>query len=325
MKAQIVFMGTPEFSVASLAALCDAGYDIRGVVTNEDQPGKRGEKLVPSPVKIFSQRHKIPIFQPQSPKSDTFYQQMKKCNPDCIIVSAYGHILPRQVISIPSRGTINIHASLLPGLRGPSPIQYAILQKKKYTGITIMRMDEHMDTGDIIAQKKVRLSPRETASTLHDKLAKKGATYLIEILPKWFQGVITPLHQKHSLATYTTLIKKEDGQINWKKRVSDIDAHIRAYTPWPGAFTFLQTSKIYKSKKHSECKRLRILRAHVSKTASQSFSGIPGTLFQQGYTAAVNGKDGIIILERVQLEGKKPISGIDFVKGYHHLFGEQFE
>lgn len=283
---RIVFFGTPELSLPTLATLIEH-YTVVGVVTQPDKPVGRKQVLTPPPVKLLAQQYGIPVFQPTSLRQTKesgriFFEAFKALDAEIAIVIAYGKIIPKEMLDLPTYGFINIHVSLLPLLRGASPIQSAILQGLPTTGVTIMRMDEGMDTGPVLSQREVTIDRQETSVTLHDKLKTVGAKLLVETLAKYLTGELQPQQQDDAQATYCKLIEKTDGEIDWATSAVDIDRKIRAFTPWPGAYTFCNT------------KRVKILQAHLSETAPQT-----------------------LIIDQVQPEGKKPMSYADFLRGNH--------
>jgi len=301
-KYKIIFMGTPQFAVPGLRALHETGYDISLVVTQPDRPKGRGRKVTPSPVKAAAMDLGIQVVQPVSIKTAEFSDQIEAHQPDFQIVIAYGKILPENVLAIPRFGTINIHASLLPNLRGPAPIQWAIINGAKQTGITSMLMDKGMDTGDILLTAPEPVQPEDTAGSLHDRLAVKGAEVLIATLEKFADRTIHPTPQDHSLATYAPLLSKDDGLINWNKSARALERFIRGVTPWPGAYTFLGDTrlKIFKS-------------VPIAAAATEP----PGTV-QQGFPdelRVATGEGMLSILEIQGASGKRmPIK--DFLKGH---------
>lgn len=280
---RVVFFGTPEFSIPSLQALLDdARFAVVGVVTQPDKPVGRKQILTASPVKQLALEHNIPVFQPttvrqKKEEGQQFLGTFTDLQPDIAVVIAYGKIIPQVVLDVPTHGCINIHGSILPLLRGASPIQYTILEGHEEAGVTIMQMDAGMDTGDMLHIERIPVAERETSATLHDKLKVLGANVLCDVLVSYINGEITPQKQNDDEATYCSLIKKEDGLIDWSRTPEEIDRQIRAYTPWPGCYTILNDL------------RIKILEAHV--------------------------QDGALNITRVQPAGKKPMSYEDFKKG----------
>lgn len=237
-------MGTPDFAVPSLKALHNSGHEIALVVTQPDRPKGRGKKVLFAPVKETALELGYDIIQPLSLKTSDFYKKTKALSPDLFVVIAFGHILPEKVLSIPGKGAINMHASLLPKYRGPAPIQRAIINMEKETGVTAMLMDKGLDTGDILLSAKTKISSKETSSSLHDRLSLIAADLLIKALSGICTESIKPVLQDNSLATYAPMLKKKDGLIDWSKSAGEIEAFIRGMTPWPGAFTFIGKKRI---------------------------------------------------------------------------------
>jgi methionyl-tRNA formyltransferase len=236
---RIVFMGTPEFAVPSLEALLKSGDEVVGVVTQPDRPRGRGQALTPSPVKRVAQRSNIPILQPTKMKDPDFLAALSAWKPDLIVVTAFGRILPHVILSLPPKGCINVHGSLLPKYRGAGPIQWAIINGETETGITTMLMDEGMDTGAMLMKETITIAPNDTAGSLSLKLAEVGGRLLVETLTRLKAGRLVPQIQDHAHATLAPLLKKEDGVIDWTLSATAIANRIRGLTPWPGAYTFL--------------------------------------------------------------------------------------
>ena len=243
-------MGTPEFAVPSLQALHESRHEVVLVVTQPDRPRGRGRKIMPSPVKESTIRYGYDLSQPDSVKSDAFHDVIAGFRPDLLVVVAFGRVLPGHLLDFPPFKAINVHASLLPKYRGPAPIQWAIINGEKETGVTTMLMDKGLDTGNILLQQAIPISPEDTAMTLHDKLATEGACLLLETLEKLTTGTLTPTAQDPAKASYVPMLKKKDGHINWEQPAENIANFIRGINPWPGAFTFCGDTrlKIYKSK-----------------------------------------------------------------------------
>jgi methionyl-tRNA formyltransferase len=241
---KIIFMGTPDFSVPSLKTIFSEEYELIGVVTQPDRPRGRGKRLLPSPVKKWALEKGINIYQPLRARDEEFITQIEDLAPDLIVTAAYGQILPKKILDIPPLGCINVHASLLPKYRGASPIQQAILDGETKTGITIMYMDEGMDTGDIILQKETPIHPDENSGDLHDRLADLGAKALRESLKLFTVEKPVGIPQAHEDATYCQKIDKAMGRINWGMNIDRIRNHIRALTPWPGAYTYIGSMRL---------------------------------------------------------------------------------
>ena len=230
-------MGTPEFAVSSLQALIQAGEEVIAVVTQPDKPKGRGKRLASPPVKELALRYNIPVLQPVKIRDEGFISIMKDLHPDIIVVIAYGKILPKAVLDIPPKGCINVHASLLPKYRGAAPINWAIINGEKETGVTTMLMDEGMDTGDILLTERISIKPEDTTADIHDRLKHVGATLLVETIKGVQSRTLRPIPQAHAQATYAPMLKKEDGRIDWGMGPQEIINLIRGLNPWPGAYT----------------------------------------------------------------------------------------
>jgi methionyl-tRNA formyltransferase len=235
---RIVFMGTPDFAVPSLEALLKSDDQVVGVVTQPDRPKGRGQSLTSSLIKLIAEREKLPLLQPTKMKDPGFLDALRAWKPDLITVAAFGRILPPVILNLPPKGCINVHGSLLPKYRGAGPIQWAIINGETETGITTMLMDEGMDTGAMLLQKRLTITPEDTAGTLSPRLAELGGRLLIETLAQLRAGTLVSHQQDHSQATLAPLLKKEDGVIDWTKSATEIANRIRGLSPWPGAYTF---------------------------------------------------------------------------------------
>ena len=298
---KIVFMGTPDFAVASLRALHDSGQEVLAVVTQPDRPKGRGRKLTPPPVKKTAKRYGYPVLQPETVNTDSFHRHMAELAPDLFIVVAFGQILPQRLLDIPGTGAINVHASLLPRYRGAAPIQWAIINGDRETGVTTMMMDKGMDTGDMLLVEKTAIGPDETAAELHDRLSVMGARTLIRTLEKLHNGSLERVPQDHRKATYAPMLKKKDGEIDWSQPAERIECLIRGVTPWPGAYTF------------SDDMRLKIFKACV---LEREISVPPGTILEcfPGELRVATGKWAIAIQE-IQGESGKRLPIDDFLCG----------
>ncbi len=235
---RIIFMGTPEFAVPSLETLLKSDDQVVGVVTQPDRPKGRGQTLTPSPIKLIAQREKLPLLQPIKMKDPAFLDALAAWKPDLITVAAFGRILPPVILNFPPRGCINVHGSLLPKYRGAGPIQWAIINGEAETGITTMLMDEGMDTGAMLLQDRIAITPEDTAGTLSPRLAELGGQLLIKTLKQLKAGTLVPRQQDHSQATLAPLLKKENGVIDWTLSATAIANRVRGLSPWPGAYTF---------------------------------------------------------------------------------------
>ncbi|RME49212.1 MAG: methionyl-tRNA formyltransferase [Chloroflexi bacterium] len=309
MGIRVVFMGTPAFAVPSLQQLIeDETFDVVAVVTQPDRPAGRGRALLPSPVKRVALTHDIPIFQPEHLRNNPkMLQILRDLAPDVVVVAAYGLILPASVLEVPPHGCVNVHASLLPRYRGAAPVAAAILNGDEETGITIMLMDEQMDHGPILAQRSLAIKPDDTRETLSERLAKLGAALLVETLPQWVSGHIEPQPQDHSAATYARMLKKEDGKIDWTRPAAYIARMTRAYDPWPGAYTYL------------DGRLLKLLRARAIDFDVCNVQ--PGEVIETDQGLAVAAGDGAVLLERVQLAGKRAMDIDEFARGQRNLVG----
>jgi methionyl-tRNA formyltransferase len=301
-KFKIIFMGTPKFAVPTLKALHRNEQDIVLVVTQPDRPKGRGRTLAPPPVKEVATSLGYEVVQQASIRTAEFAENITKLKPDIFVVVAFGHIIPKNILSIPNLATINIHASLLPKYRGPAPIQWAIINREKETGITTMLLDEGMDTGDILLSSKVEITPDDTAGTLHDRLAVLGADLLMRTLKSFEANNVNPIPQDHSQASYAPLLKKKDGHMDWNMPAERLDAFIRGMTPWPGAFTFhgQKRLKIFKA---------RPLKKDVDKPPGSVVIGFPDEL-------CVATSNGILSIMEIQEASGKRLFIKEFLRGY---------
>lgn len=244
---KVVFMGTPDFSVPVLQTLIKDGYEVVAVVTQPDRPKGRKRVMTPPPVKVEAQKHGIPVLQPEKIRLEEAYSEVLAYNPDLIVTAAFGQILPTPILEAPKYGCINVHASLLPELRGGAPIHYSILQGKPKTGVTIMYMVEKLDAGDILTKVEVPIEEKDHVGTLHDKLSEAGAKLLSETIPALVSGNLTPIKQNEDEATFAFNIKREQEKIDWTRSGEEIYNHIRGLHPWPVAYTTLdgQVMKVW--------------------------------------------------------------------------------
>jgi len=298
MKNNIVFMGSPYFAATVLKAVSEV-YQINGIVTQPDKPAGRGKILTPPPVKELARDLQIPMIQPRKLKDEGVFEQLSAWKPDLIIVAAFGQILRSNILNLPPLGCINVHASYLPRWRGAAPIQAAILAGDETTGVSIMRMDEGIDTGDILNQKVVKIIPSDTTESLSVRLANEGAKLLLQTLPDYIIGNTVPQKQDDTQATYAGMIRKEDGVIDLALSALEIERKVRAYNPWPIA------------RLHHRDQEIQVYRARVE----ESVYALPGREdIIRKYPAIGTGR-GWLILEEVQLPGKKRISGKDYLNG----------
>lgn len=307
----LIFFGTPEFALPALEALHNSRHRISLVVTQPDRPKGRGRKKTSPPVKIAAEEMGYPILQPDTIKTDDFLDKIQSTAPDFLIVVAFGQLLAKKLLRIPRIDTLNIHPSLLPAYRGPAPIQWAIINGETETGVTIMSLDTGMDTGDILVAEKAPIKSDDTAATLHDRLAQAGAVLLRNALEKFSDNTIRRIPQDHARASSAPLLTKNDGRIDWQQTTAQIDARIRGVTPWPGAFTLFQGS------------RLKIFKVKPAQTQS---AAIPGTVIS-GFSdelRVATGDGALSILEIQGASGKRmPIQ--DFLRGARISPGAAFE
>ncbi|MCT1576329.1 methionyl-tRNA formyltransferase [Oceanobacillus kimchii] len=298
---RIVFMGTPDFAVPVLQKLLELNYDIVLVVTQPDRPKGRKKVITPPPVKEEAIKHNLEVFQPEKLRDD--FKMIIDLKPDLIVTAAYGQILPREILESPSYGCINVHASLLPELRGGAPIHYAIMQGKDVTGVTIMYMVEKLDAGDILTQVEVPIEQDDHVGTMHDKLSQAGANLLIETLPSLFNNEITPRKQDESLVTFASNIKREEERIDWSKSAKEIVNHIRGLHPWPVAFTTYegQVMKIWWGEETSPLNKSGNIGEIIEKDSN-------------GFYVQCGNKS-IVKISEIQPAGKKRMLVEDYLKG----------
>lgn len=312
MTLRIVFMGSPAFAVPSLEGLLAAGHDVTLVLAQPDRPAGRGRQPTPPPVAAFARERGLPLFQPSSLKPPEAFARVQEAAPDVIVVAAYGLILRREVLDLPRLGCVNVHASLLPRHRGAAPISAAILAGDAETGICIMQMEVGLDTGPVFARRSTPVGPQDDTPTLTERLALIGRDLLVETLPRLAAGKLTPEPQDDALATYAPKIQREDARLDWSLPAVELERRVRAYRGWPDAFTTWQG------------KGLKVLAAHVGAHA-ETGEPSPGRVVLaseggQQRPAMVTG-DGLLVLDTVMLEGKRPADGADFVRGYRAFVG----
>src|SRR5712692_5757747 len=319
---RLIFMGTPQFAVPALEALIQGaapgrilpeGYELVAVITRQDKPVGRGQEIVYSPVKQAALAHDIPVWQPGSLKRPENIEALAAYQADLFIVAAFGQILPQAVLDLPRYGTLNIHASLLPKYRGVSPISEAILQGDSEAGVTIMLIDAGVDTGPMLLKRSIPISEDETTGSLTSKLAELGAQTLLEALPLWITGKITPEPQDELRASHTHMLRKADGEISWELPAAVLARKVRAYTPWPAAYS------------HWRGKRLKIISAYaLARESTEPVApGMIGVREEGGHkTLAIVTGAGLLVVKQLQLEGKKAMSTEEFLRGYPHIVGE---
>lgn len=300
-------MGTPDFAVPVLSRLIDERHDIAAVYSQPDRPSGRGRKLVPTPTKRYAEERGFEVRQPKSLRSKTECEALASLCPEVVVVAAYGLILPPDALEIPPLGCLNIHPSLLPRYRGPSPVVTAILNDDAETGVTIMKLDEGMDSGPILVQERVSIDQKETTPELTRRLFNLGADILVDTLPRWSSGEVQTSPQDESRATFTTHVKKEDGEIDWTDDAERIVRMVRAHDPWPGTFT------------NWNGKLLKILGA----TSMAGDAGLGKVVGLDGGGVGIGTGDGLLAVSRLQNEGRRPSDARDFVRGYPDFVGAE--
>lgn len=303
MKERIVYMGTPDFAVPPLAAMVEAGLNVVAVVTQPDKPKGRGKTMMPTPVKEEALKHEIPVYQPEKVRAQEFIDVLEGLKPDVIVVAAFGQIIPKSILDMPKFGCINIHASLLPKYRGAAPIQQAVIDGEKESGVTIMKMGTGLDTGDMISKIIVPITKEETGGSLFDKLAVAGAELLIKTLPSIFDGSAAyEVQPEESPTPYAGMITKEMGRLDFSKSAVELERLVRGMNPWPSAYTYLNGKN---------------LKVWSSEVLEGTEAAAPGTVLKtdkKGIYVAC-GED-VLILKEVQLEGKKRMDADAFLRGY---------
>jgi len=304
---KIIFMGTPDFAAASLEALIASRHEIQAVVTQPDKPKGRKGELTPSPVKVIAKREGIKVYQPLKVRDEEFVKTLRAYNPDVMVVVAFGQIIPLSILKMPKYGCVNIHGSLLPKYRGAAPIQWAVLDGEKETGITTILMDEGIDTGDILLKKTIKIDADETSGSLFDKLMALGAKTILETLDELEKGSLTPTKQGESPTAYAKMLTKAMGLIDFTKPAKELDCFVRGMDPWPSAYTLLAG------------KTLKLWKVRAVEGGGKAGSVID--IDKESFTIAC-GEGAIEVLE-VQLEGKKRMSAGDFLKGSTLNIGQE--
>jgi methionyl-tRNA formyltransferase len=298
-ELRTVFMGTPDFALQTLQGLIDAGCKMVGVYTQPDRPKGRGKQLAAPPVKELAQKYDIPVYQPLKLRQPEAVAELEALAPDLIVVVAYGQILPKSVLEIPAHGCINVHASLLPKYRGAAPINKAIIDGETETGITTMYMDVGLDTGDMLVKKTLAIGPEETAGELHDRLASLGRETMEETLRRLCAGTLQREVQDDEQSTYASMMKKEDGRIDWNRSAQEIHNHVRGLDPWPGAYTTI----------NGELLKL----AETSPEAAEGLAGSVIAADKNGVCVACG--SGSLRIQQLQLAGRKRLAAADFLRG----------
>ena len=284
---RVVFMGTPDFAVPSLNALCEAGYDVVGVFTQPDRPAGRGNKLKACPVKQCAIERGLPVYQFEKIRVPEGVAQLKALEPDVVITAAFGQILTQELLDIPKHGTVNVHASLLPRHRGSAPINWAILQGEQEAGVTLMLTNIGIDTGDMLAKRSVTIGELETAGELTERLSLLGGELLATALPDYLAGKLAPVKQDESASSYEPMLKKEMGNIDWTKPAREISCQVRGLNPWPGAFTEMDAG---------------VLKVHLAKPVATDSDAAPGTVIASGPKAGLMVKCGGGALDILELQ-----------------------
>lgn len=301
---KVVFMGTPDFSVETLTALISAGHEIVGVVTQPDKPKGRGKAMQATPVKEAALAHNLPVYQPVKVRDEEFVQTLRSLDPDVIVVVAFGQIITKEILELPRYGCINVHASLLPDYRGAAPIQWVVINGEKKSGVTIMRMDEGLDTGDMIAKTVVELDAQETGGSLFEKLSTAGAKLLVDTLVSLRSGTaIYEKQPKESPTPYAAMIRKQMGLVDFTKGADEIERLIRGLNPWPSAYT------------HLNGKTLKLWQAFVANEQSGMPAGSVVRMDKQGIWVQTG--DNLLCITDLQMEGKKRMEAEAFLRGYN--------
>ncbi len=306
---KIVFMGTPDFAVPSLEMLVNEGYEVVAAVTQPDKPKGRGNKLTAPPVKEFALLHGINVLQPEKIKTPEFIEQIRALNPDLLITAAYGKILSKDLLEVPTKGCINVHGSLLPAYRGAAPINWAVINGEKKTGITTMFTDVGLDTGDMLLKKELEINPDMTVGELHDKMAVLGAEVLKETLIELKKGTLKRIPQQDSESTYAPMMNKELGLIDWNKTAQQVHNLVRGTDPWPGAYTFLNGN------------RMRVWK--TSLTNEKSDSHYIGQIIEVSDDGIlVKCSDEYILIREIQFDSSKRMNVRDYIRGHQIDAGE---
>ncbi|GEJ55801.1 methionyl-tRNA formyltransferase [Anaeromyxobacter diazotrophicus] len=298
---KIAFLGTPEFAVAPLDGVARAGHEVVCVVAQPDRPAGRGQELREPATKVWARAHGIPVLQPEKVRDGRLARELAALRPDVLVVVAYGRILGEDLLTLAPLGAVNVHASLLPRWRGAAPIQWALAEGDRETGVTVMRMDVGLDTGDILLQRALTVAPGETSAALHDRLSALGAAALVEALPLLAEGRLVPVRQDGARATHARILEKEDGRLDFALPAARLAQRVRAFTPWPGAFTSLGG---------------KLLKVHAARPLPEGAGLAPGEARAAAGGIAVGcGEGSALLLEEVQLEGKRRAAAAEFVKG----------
>ena len=301
---KVIFMGTPDFSVGTLEALIEAGHEVALVVTQPDKPKGRGGKMQYTPVKEVAVAHNIPVYQPKRIREPECIEELRKYNADIMVVIAFGQILPKEILEMTPYGCVNVHASLLPSYRGAAPIQWAVINGEKVSGVTTMQMNEGLDTGDMLLKVEIPLDEKETGGSLHDKLAEAGARLCVETLDALKAGTVTPEKQGDSPTAYAKMLDKHMGKIDWKMSAKEIERLIRGLNPWPSAYT----------RWNEHDKGMKIWEAEVAEGQTDKAAGTVVEVAKDGFFVQTG--DGLLKITALQIPGKKRMDAAAFLRGY---------
>lgn len=301
---KVIFMGTPDFSVGTLEALIETGHEVALVVTQPDKPKGRGGKMQYTPVKEVAVAHNIPVYQPKRIREPECIEELRKYNADIMVVIAFGQILPKEILEMTPYGCVNVHASLLPSYRGAAPIQWAVINGEKVSGVTTMQMNEGLDTGDMLLKVEIPLDEKETGGSLHDKLAEAGARLCVETLDALKAGTITPEKQGDSPTAYAKMLDKHMGKIDWKMSAKEIERLIRGLNPWPSAYT----------RWNENDKGMKIWEAEVAEGQTDKAAGTVVEVAKDGFFVQTG--DGLLKITALQIPGKKRMDAAAFLRGY---------
>lgn len=301
---KVIFMGTPDFSVGTLEALIEAGHEVALVVTQPDKPKGRGGKMQYTPVKEVAVAHNIPVYQPKRIREPECIEELRKYNADIMVVIAFGQILPKEILEMTPYGCVNVHASLLPSYRGAAPIQWAVINGEKVSGVTTMQMNEGLDTGDMLLKVEIPLDEKETGGSLHDKLAEAGARLCVETLDALKAGTVTPEKQGDSPTAYAKMLDKHMGKIDWKMSAKEIERLIRGLNPWPSAYT----------RWNENDKGMKIWEAGVAEGQTDKAAGTVVEVAKDGFFVQTG--DGLLKITALQIPGKKRMDAAAFLRGY---------
>lgn len=301
---KVIFMGTPDFSVGTLEALIEVGHEVALVVTQPDKPKGRGGKMQYTPVKEVAVAHNIPVYQPKRIREPECIEELRKYNADIMVVIAFGQILPKEILEMTPYGCVNVHASLLPSYRGAAPIQWAVINGEKVSGVTTMQMNEGLDTGDMLLKVEIPLDEKETGGSLHDKLAEAGARLCVETLDALKAGTVTPEKQGDSPTAYAKMLDKHMGKIDWKMSAKEIERLIRGLNPWPSAYT----------RWNENDKGMKIWEAEVAEGQTDKAAGTVVEVAKDGFFVQTG--DGLLKITALQIPGKKRMDAAAFLRGY---------